>query len=129
MKVCARPGCGNEAKQKVKAKFCSAYCREKNWRDENPDYIKAKAYRDHLSRKYGMTVEEYEELLRDQGGVCGICKRKPEDCTTDGRNLHVDHDHDTGAIRGVLCHNCNIGIGCLQDDPDLLRAALDYLGG
>lgn len=76
---------------------------------------------------YGMTDEEYFALVEAQGGVCAICG------TTDGvrsdsdGSLVVDHDHATGAVRGLLCGNCNLGIGFLRDDPAILRAAIIYL--
>lgn len=71
---------------------------------------------------YGLEPEEYDRLLADQGGVCAIC-REP------GLKLVVDHDHQTGAVRGLLCADCNIGIGRLKDNPGYLRAAAEYLGG
>jgi hypothetical protein len=73
-------------------------------------------------RQYGFTVEEYEDLLASQQGVCAICGGPPG-----ARSLHVDHDHQTGENRGLLCHNCNIGLGNFRDDPDLLLAAAAYL--
>lgn len=75
---------------------------------------------------YGITVEQYDEMLVAQGGVCAICKTLPE---ADGRTpLQVDHDHSTGRIRGLLCSPCNTAIGSLRDDPQLLAAAMEYLG-
>lgn len=56
-----------------------------------------------LIRKYGITLEDYEVLLKNQGGVCGICGKPPKP----DRALDVDHDHKTGKVRGLLCHNCN----------------------
>jgi hypothetical protein len=76
-----------------------------------------------LKKAYGMTVEEYEALLARQEEKCAIC-RKP--CHTGG-NLSVDHDHDTGRVRGLLCRNCNRGIGLLQESPEILQAAIQYL--
>ena len=58
-------------------------------------------------------------MLAEQGGVCAICKVAPA--------AHVDHDHATGAVRALLCFNCNGGLGQFKDDPDLLRAAADYV--
>lgn len=78
----------------------------------------------HLKRKYGITPEEYDTLLAQQGGVCGICGREPNR----GISLHVDHDHATGAVRGLLCFRCNNALGDFDDDPVLLRAAAAYLG-
>lgn len=75
-----------------------------------------------LRRTYGITLEQYEEILRDQGGGCAICGAVP-----DQRSLDVDHCHETGAVRGLLCGSCNNGIGRFQDDPDLLEQAAEYL--
>lgn len=85
----------------------------------DPDYNRRHA----LMRKFGVTVDDYEARLEQQGGVCGICGER---CDT-GRRLAVDHDHDTGAIRGLLCRGCNTGLGNLKDRPDLLASALIYL--
>jgi hypothetical protein len=74
--------------------------------------------------KYGLTEERYNEILVSQGGRCAICRI--EKCKT-GRRFAVDHDHGTGKVRGILCSACNIGIGHMQDDPELLRRAADYL--
>ena len=77
----------------------------------------------HLKRKYGLTVAEYEAMLADQGGGCAICRRPPRDDIA----LHVDHDHLTGAVRGLLCFRCNNAIGDLRDDLELVYRMLDYL--
>lgn len=85
-------------------------------------------------KKYGITLEQYEELFVKQGGVCAICgqpeikrqARKKNGKVIDD-SLCVDHDHKTGIIRGLLCYRCNTGIGKLHDDPALLRRAADYL--
>lgn len=76
-----------------------------------------------MLKTYGITLQEYETLLEAQGGVCAICGKE---CVT-FENLAVDHDHATGAVRGLLCNNCNHGIGKFKDDPALLKAAADYV--
>jgi hypothetical protein len=73
----------------------------------------------HLTRRYGITAEEADALLDAQGGLCAICRAAPA--------VHVDHDHATGAVRALLCFNCNGGLGQFRDDPDVLRAAADYV--
>jgi len=80
----------------------------------------------HLKQNFGLTLEEYEELLRSQEGVCALCSTdKPK-----GRGaFHVDHDHLTGLIRGLLCHACNSGLGSLGDDPVRVARAVKYLRG
>lgn len=81
-----------------------------------------------LRRVYGISLEQYQEMLENQGRVCAICGQ-PETNAPRGTvaSLAVDHDHDTGAIRGLLCSNCNRAIGLMRDNPELLRAAADYL--
>jgi hypothetical protein len=75
----------------------------------------------HLRRRYGIGQVDVDELLEAQGGRCAICGRAgPE---------HVDHDHRTGWVRGILCFNCNGGLGQFRDDPELLGEALTYLKG
>jgi hypothetical protein len=73
----------------------------------------------HLKRRYGIGAAEFDELVRDQHGVCAICGREnPE---------HVDHDHETGKVRGILCFNCNGGLGQFSDNTERLSNAIEYL--
>lgn len=92
---------------------------QERFRERNPDSERSR----QLKRKYGMSSEEYDQLLEDQGGVCAICG---SECPT-GRRLAADHDHETGCIRGLLCSRCNPGVGMFQNDPELLRRAAEYL--
>ena len=82
----------------------------------------------HLRCVFGITSDEYYEILKRQDGVCAICKQ-PETRTFKGsvRRLAVDHDHSTGKIRGLLCGACNTGLGLFDDDPEILKTALGYL--
>ena len=73
-----------------------------------------------LTALYGMTLADYERMRKRQGDACAICKR------TDVP-LCVDHCHSTGEIRGLLCHRCNLALGCSCDDPEILLAAAAYL--
>ena len=75
--------------------------------------------------KYGSSQEHYEALLLEQRGRCGICGT--DSPGNAGRRWCLDHDHRTDAIRGLLCHGCNVGIGFLRDDPEVLRAAAFYI--
>lgn len=84
---------------------------------------KAKTHGYQLKRKFDITVEVYQEMFEKQDGVCAICK---ESCLS-GFRLAVDHCHATGAIRALLCMNCNQALGKMRDDPALLRAAAEYL--
>lgn len=75
--------------------------------------------------KYGLSREQYRTMYREQGGLCLICK-KPER-TARNRLLCVDHDHETGHVKGLLCSHCNRGLGLFGDDPRVLRLAADYV--
>lgn len=79
----------------------------------------------HLRRTFGITLHEYEAMVCSQKGLCAICECRPKS----DENLHVDHDHRTGEIRGLLCRGCNTGIGLLRDSSPLLLAAVAYLTG
>lgn len=74
-------------------------------------------------RKFGMDAAEYDRRLQAQHGVCAICKAPPED----GEVLCVDHEHNTGLVRGLLCTRCNLGLGQFRDNPAVLAAAIRYL--
>ncbi len=81
-------------------------------------------------KKFGLTLEQYNEMFKNQNGLCAIC-HKPEvkiDLKTGLiLSLAVDHNHITGKVRGLLCRNCNVGIGYLLDSSDILRNAALYL--
>jgi hypothetical protein len=110
--------------------------RVKRWQEENPERYQKRQqeYRDsgkkaiadrksYLKRTYGMSIEQFDAMLEAQGGACAIC-RQPR---PDERTLHVDHDHATGAIRGLLCFKCNNALGDFDDSLDLFTAATNYL--
>lgn len=75
-----------------------------------------------LRRLYGLTIETYKQMLEQQHYVCAICKRGE----TLG-NLVVDHEHESGSVRALLCHACNLGLGKFDDDPELLERAAQYV--
>lgn len=81
-----------------------------------------------LKRKFGITLEQYDRMFEEQGGVCVICG-KEETSTFQGiiRRLAVDHDHKTGKIRGLLCANCNLTLGYAKDDIIILSRMIAYL--
>lgn len=105
-------------------KACST-ARTRAWAEANPTEWERHRRRSWLKRKYGITIEQYDEMLAAQGGVCPICGTPPADPR--GYRMHIDHCHDTGRVRGILCGPCNQGIGNLGDDPDRLLAAVEYL--
>lgn len=73
----------------------------------------------HLRRRYGVTSAQVDEMIEAQFGKCAVCQTAQAE--------HVDHDHETGAVRGILCFNCNGALGHVRDRPDVLLAAIDYL--
>lgn len=93
----------------------------KRWQANNPD----KRHNQRM-RKYGITATEYNRILEEQHGGCAICGRANSGDSTHVR-FHVDHCHSTGVVRGLLCSNCNTGIGKFEDDPDRLNKASMYL--
>lgn len=109
---------------------------DKERKRKNADYQKEyrKKYRMRykgydLKRFFGITLDEYNVLLENQGNVCAIC-RNPETITNKQGtlwNLAVDHSHLTGKVRGLLCSRCNQGIGNFRENPDFLLAAIAYL--
>ena len=90
----------------------------KAWRKKNERHVRNREYK----KRFGITIEQYEEMLLAQNGVCAICKKE---CRR-GR-LSVDHDHATGKVRGLLCRKCNVILGMVQDKMYLLLAAEAYL--
>jgi len=101
---------------------CSS-CRYKIRLEREPNYYN-KQRNWNLLKRYGITLEDYNQMLLDQNNVCAICQKQNDH---NHKLLFVDHNHKTGALRGLLCHNCNIILGNAKDDPEILRAALAYL--
>lgn len=89
---------------------------------ENADPAQAKLMRRkrHMAHRYGLTVQQFERLLEEFGGKCGICRRTAQ-------RLVVDHDHETGAVRGILCVKCNVSLGSFGDSIRGLKRAITYL--
>lgn len=109
--------------QAHKAEFAAA---SKQWAKDHPELRKSVKNGSRYFRTYGITLSEYEDMLRAQGGLCAIC-RQPERAA--GRSLAVDHCHTTNRVRGLLCMRCNIALGMYEDDVLRMRAALAYLEG
>lgn len=89
------------------------------WAADNPDLVKAAGRKGHLKKMYGLTLEDYDQLLEAQGGEC-VCGAVEDP-------LHVDHDHGTGEVRGLLCGSCNRTLGMASDSPERLLALVEYL--
>ena len=116
-KICL---CGKEFKAiSNKHKHCSKYC--SGYYKINKKLTQLKC---HYKKKYGITIEDYNRLFEEHDGCCAICGRHQTELV---RKLHIDHDHNTGKIRGLLCYNCNDGLGRFRDNPELLNKAVEYL--
>lgn len=98
-------------------------CYASDWRNSHPEAIARNAMLARL-RSFGITQEEYEALREEQQGRCAICLNAPSGRFT---ALAVDHNHETGRIRGLLCNNCNRALGLLGDTLDNVARAANYL--
>ncbi len=97
------------------------------WRKANPEKhrltFRRVNHRSNLRLRFGITIEQFDAIYAACDGKCAIC-RKPE---TRGRRLSLDHDHETGELRGFLCSRCNLLIGNAKDDPVVLERAAVYV--
>lgn len=93
--------------------------KERQQRD--PEKLKAQQRKNDLKKKYNISPEDYDKMFEDQQGHCAIC------LTTSTKALHVDHNHETGKIRALLCSHCNVGLGHFKESLNLLERAKDYL--
>lgn len=118
-------------KPKSVCKFCAADA-AREWRRNNPTAERVRYSRErvavrerHLIRKYGVSLAQYDAMLKVQDGKCAICMA-PEAEQHNGV-FHVDHCHATGQVRGLLCRGCNHIIGTVKDNPETLQRAINYL--
>lgn len=123
-------------KEEVRLKQCVT-CRKTKPKDEFyrrdecttcSDAVSDEQHRDRyrgwmLRKLYNLSLDDYERMKQEQGGVCKICKG-----SSSTKALVVDHCHLSGKVRGLLCHNCNTGLGMFRDNPMTMRSAADYLG-
>jgi len=107
-----------------------AYCKQcdriraDSWKESNKERVAQYNSNYKLQYNYGLSIEEYEELLSKQNNKCAICNTDQKDLK---RKLVVDHCHSSNKIRGLLCSHCNVGIGMLKENQDNLVAAIQYL--
>ncbi len=101
----------------------------RKWRENHPTYYTGERVRKYqLKAEYGLTHETFQELLDSQGGKCACCDKDLASLETRvNKRYHVDHDHKTGQVRGILCAGCNTAIGLLGDDVSAVQRAVDYL--
>jgi hypothetical protein len=102
-------------------KECNKARRSKWWKSEEGKKSSANT---KLKRRFGLTLVQYEQKVVDVGGNCEICGATK---SYNGHRLAIDHDHDTGDFRGILCKSCNLGIAAFQDNVSLMEKAIAYL--
>lgn len=110
--------CGKEFEPKAPSEhYCSEDCKNSGLQDK------------YFQRVYGITLKDYEDMYEKQQGLCSICGTEGfvMDEKRHKMKLVVDHCHETGAIRGLLCHNCNRALGLFHDDVGRFEKAIDYL--
>jgi hypothetical protein len=124
----------NRERQVVNREKYRAKAQEANrrWKGEHRDEVRTReAYRAWVSRlkRHGLTPEDYERILKDQGGVCALCGTDDPGRAggSDSRTFAMDHCHETGQFRALLCHHCNRGLGYFRDRPDVLVKAAAYV--
>lgn len=106
------------------------YCRPcatevtRQWRKNNPEKFRTqqkRTARNRALKQYGLNEYGFEDLLEIQGNSCAICK------TEFSKTPAIDHSHETNAVRGLLCHTCNVGLGMFKDSIDVMLSAIEYL--
>lgn len=104
-------------------RYCSEGCQRmaarrmtKSWKEKS---LTTRAVKSYNLRKYGISVDEYEDMVESRDSCCDVCGGE--------ENLHVDHCHTSGDIRGLLCRNCNTGLGLFKDSEKSLYKAIEYL--
>ena len=135
MKTCTK--CGNtksksefylhkHTKDKL-ASLCKQCYKENeiNWRLNNPEAYKESCRRRNLKKKFGITLEEYEKLYKQQNGKCACCLKDKSNSGIDG--LVVDHCHASGKVRELLCSCCNTALGLLKEDESIIKNLLQYV--
>lgn len=130
-KVCTKCGIKRERsgfhKDSSRVDGIGAYCKEcrlkitNQWREENPEKINKQSIWDKRDKVYGITKEQYFKIIERQKEKCGICKAFIDESSA------VNHNHETGIVRGILCRQCNSGLGMFKDNIESLKAAIKYL--
>lgn len=102
-----------------RCKSCDTDARIK-YKEKHPERVRLLSREQLLRLNYGLSIESYDELFESQDNCCKICGKEEA-------RFVVDHDHDSGKVRSILCNSCNRGLGYFKDSPEVLRKAADYL--
>lgn len=103
-------------------KYCKE-CHKQRCKEKWHSMTQIEKQATRVKAMYRISPEEYVEMHRKQDGKCAICETKP----TTKRGLHLDHNHTTGKVRGLLCHGCNVALGSFKENTNLLSKAIEYL--
>lgn len=126
-----------EKREEINRKRRERYATDTEYREREKAKAKERNQRNpaakrnsRLKAEFGISLEQYNDILDKQGGSCAICGATSSRSQEKGKrrkSMYIDHDHNTGAVRGLLCHHCNFGIGHFFDNPALLQTAAEYL--
>jgi len=106
---------------------CKACCVKRQTRNYNADTYNRVTRPYQLKKKYGITPEDYTRMLEEQGGICKICGTDDPKGPHKIKTFSIDHCHDSGSVRGLLCNRCNRALGMFEDDLELLNKVTKYL--
>jgi hypothetical protein len=109
----AKDGLANQCRD------CMKESRRK-WQESNPELHRSR----HIKGRYGISLRQYLAIIEATGGKCPVCGQPP---TPPHGTFDLDHDHESGRVRGPLCRGCNLALGGARDDPAILRALADYV--
>lgn len=123
--------CNEKKATREMSKSCNTFCKKcssaksKKWAIDNPNVWERQKRKSHLKKKYGITIDDYDKMVIQQNNSCAIC----EGVLIDSRGFrpHVDHCHETGKVRGVLCGDCNKALGMFKDSIERIQKAYNYL--
>lgn len=96
------------------------------YNEENRAHITLRTFKNRIKKMHGLTIEQCNEMIINQGGKCLICKRTPEGEKMTGK-LQIDHCHKTKKVRGMLCHKCNCTLGLVNEDVSTLESMIAYI--
>lgn len=113
--------------RETKRRYYEANRERVNERQREYKASRPRQYKAYRLKSFGLTIDDFERMLAEQDGVCAGCLHPPTGEDRQNAVLHVDHCHETGRVRGLLCGRCNTGLGLLRDDPETLHRLAAYV--